>query len=145
MAFEVAYQATLTRDAEVKTSGAGKPYLRLTALRIGEGDKVQWVNAIAFDPDATATADKFVKGARVYVEGRLTLDKWKAADGSERSGLSCVAWHCRLAQIGRNKTKPRRSTAATSSAAAMPPTSTAAPAGTQPHIDFNDELPGWTP
>jgi single-stranded DNA-binding protein len=136
MAFEVAYQATLTRAAEVKTSSAGKPYLRLTALRIGDGDKVQWINAIAFDPDAIATADKFVKGARVYIEGRLTLDKWKAADGSERSGLSCVAFHCRLAQIGRNRVKRPRSDAAPALAPAAP--------GKQ-HADFDDEIPGWAP
>ena len=138
MAFEVAYQATLTRNGEVKISGAGKSYLRLTALRIGDGDKVQWVNTIAFDLDAIAAAAKFVKGARIYVEGRLTLDKWKAADGSERSGLSCVAWHCRLSGIGHNRVKRPRAKPAPAATAAAAVTAT-------PRIDFDDEIPGWTP
>lgn len=102
---EAAFLGTLSRDAEAKTSGSGKPYLRITGLRIGDGDKAQWVNVTAFDHEAIASAAKFLKGAAVYVEGRIALDRWKAADGADRSGLSCMSWHCRLAQIGRNKPK----------------------------------------
>jgi single-stranded DNA-binding protein len=105
---EAAFLGTLSRDAEAKTSGSGKPYLRITGLRIGDGDKAQWVNVTAFDQEAIASAGKFLKGAAVYVEGRIALDRWKAADGADRSGLSCMSWHCRLAQIGRHKTKRTR-------------------------------------
>ena len=105
----------------------------------------QWVAVTTFDEEAIAMPGGFIKGAAVYVEGKLTLDRWTATDGEKRAGLSVLSWHCRLAAIGRNKPKPRRSAAATSSAAAPSPSSTAAPAGTQPHIDFNDEIPGWTP
>lgn len=106
---EAAFLGTLSRDAEAKTSGSGKPYLRITGLRIGDGDKAQWVNVTAFDQEAVASADKFLKGAAVYCEGKLSLDRWKAADGADRSGLSVLSWHCRLAQIGRNKPKRTRS------------------------------------
>jgi single-stranded DNA-binding protein len=135
MTIEAALFGTLSRDAESKVSTTGKPYLRITGIRTGDGDKVQWVSVTAFDQDAIAAADKFVKGARVYIEGKLSLDKWKAADGSDRSGLSVMSWHCRLAQIGRNKTYRHRK-----GAAAPAPSK-----NTQPAADFNDELPGWTP
>jgi len=108
MTIEAAFLGTLGRDAESKTSSRGKPYLR-TSARVGDGEHAQWVNITAFDVKAIADADKFVKGTRVYFEGRLTLDRWTTQDGAERHGLSLISWHCRLAQIGRNKPqqKPR--------------------------------------
>ena len=135
MSIHAALSGNLGRDGEAKTSQTGKQYLRLN-VRSGEGEAAQWVNVTAFDPAAIADADKFVKGAAVYIEGRLTLDQWTAPDGSKRAGLSCMLWHCRLAQIGRNKTYRHRKPAAPSLAPAAP--------GKQ-HADFDDEIPGRTP
>jgi single-stranded DNA-binding protein len=138
---EAAFLGTLSRDAEAKTSGSGKPYLRITGLRIGDGDKAQWVNVTAFDQEAIASTGKFLKGAAVavYVEGRIALDRWKGTDGGDRSGLSCMSWHCRLAQIGRHKSKRTRHTGGPSVAAGSVNfgggTSQAGPA------DFDDEVP----
>jgi single-stranded DNA-binding protein len=101
---EAAFFGTLARDAERKTSKAGKAYLRL-AIRVGDGDAAQWVNVTSFDAEAIAQADWLVKGARVYVEGGVKLDEWTAADGARRHGLSCLSWHTRLAAIGRNASK----------------------------------------
>jgi single-stranded DNA-binding protein len=137
---EAAFLGTLSRDAEAKVSSNGKPYLRIIGLRIGDGDKAQWVNVTAFDQEAITSAGKFLKGAAVYCEGRLVLERWKAGDGADRSGLSCVSWHCRLAQIGRNKPKRTRSAApsvAAGSANFGSGTSQAAPADT----DLDDEIP----
>jgi single-strand DNA-binding protein len=139
MGIEAAFFGILTRDAEAKTSNAGKPYLRIIGLRIGEGDKAQWASVTAFDTDAIATADKFVKGAAVYVEGRLTLDKWKATDGSDRSGLSVMSWHCRLAQIGRHKTKRTRGTGGPSVAAGR--TNFGGGTTQAAAAEFDDEIP----
>jgi single-stranded DNA-binding protein len=99
---EAAMFGVLGKDAEAKTSGSGKNYLRLN-LRVGDGPGAQWVNAMTFDPDAIAVVDKMVKGARVYIEGRLSLDEWTGQDGAKRRGLSLMSGHCRLAQIGRNR------------------------------------------
>ena len=92
----------LGRDAEAKTSKTGKPYLRVN-VRVGDGDTAQWVNATVFDTKAIEVVDKLVKGARVYLEGRIALDEWAGQDGVKRHGLSVMSWHCRLAQIGRNR------------------------------------------
>ena len=104
MSIEAAFFGSLVRDAEVKTSKAGKQYARLN-IRTGDGDTAQFINTMVFDANAIAAADKLVKGARVYIEGRLTLDTWTGQDGAARSGLSATAWHCHLAEIGRHKPK----------------------------------------
>lgn len=104
MSIEAALFGTLGRDAESKTSKSGKAYLRLN-VAVSEGETTTWVNVTAFDPKAIENAAGYVKGSRVYVEGRLSLDKWTASDGTERHGLSVLSWHCRLAEIGRAKPK----------------------------------------
>jgi single-stranded DNA-binding protein len=127
---EAAFFGALGRDAESKTSRTGKPYLR-AGVRVGDGDAAQWVNVTTFDPAAITAADKFVKGLRVYVEGRLTLDEWTAQDGAKRTSLSCLSWHCRLAEIGRNKPKRKSDHER--------PNSQAAP--TQDGGELDDEIP----
>jgi single-stranded DNA-binding protein len=103
-AIECAFFGTLGRDGEFKTSQRGKPYLRLN-VRTGDGDDADWVSVMSFDDRAIEVRDKMLKGARVYVEGKLSLNKWIGQDGVEKTGLSVMSWHTRLAQIGRTKAK----------------------------------------
>ena len=124
---EVALFGTLGRDAESKTSKNGKPYLRLN-VACGEGDATQWVSAMVFDERAIAVVDKLVKGARIYLEGRLSLSQWAAQDGTTRSGLSVMSWHCRLSQIGRAKTKSEKP-------------KPAEPAPANAGAEFDDDIP----
>ena len=147
---EAAMFGVLGKDAEHKTSSSGKSYLRLN-LRIGDGNAVQWVNAMTFDPDAIAVVDKMRKGARVYIEGKLSLDEWTGQDGAKRHGLSLMSWHCRLSQIGRNR--PRRTDSAredrpkaASSGRARAAASDYAPIGAEArppkgHPAFDDDIP----
>jgi single-stranded DNA-binding protein len=128
MTIEVALFGTLGRDCERKTSKNGKPYLRLN-VACGEGEATQWVSAMVFDERAFVVADKLVKGARVYLEGRLSLHEWTTNDDTTRTGLSILSWHCRLAQIGRAKVKSEKPKPA--------PESAPANAG----ADFDDEIP----
>jgi single-stranded DNA-binding protein len=132
MSIEAAFFGTLGKDAEAKTSKTGKPYLR-AGVRVGDGEGAQWVNVTAFDEKAIAVVDRFVKGSRVYVEGRLSLDTWTAEGGEKRTSLSCLSWHCRLAQIGRNRPKRTRHSGSERT------NNEAAPA--QAAGDLNDEIP----
>lgn len=102
---EAALFGTLGRDAESKISKSGKTYLRLN-VACESGDATTWVSVMAFDPKAIENAAGFVKGSRVYVEGKLSQTEWTSQDGTTRHGLSVMSWHCRLAEIGRGK--PRR-------------------------------------
>src|SRR5215472_16092652 len=95
MSIEAALFGTLGRDAERKTSKNGKPYLRLN-IACSEGETTTWVSAMVFDERAIAVADGLVKGTRIYVEGRLSLNQWTASDGEKHVGLSILSWHCRL-------------------------------------------------
>jgi single-strand DNA-binding protein len=124
MSIEAALFGTLGRNAESKTSKNGRSYLRLN-IACGEGDATQWVAAMVFDEHAIAVADKLVKGARVYLEGKLSLNEWTTSDGTTRSGLSVISWHCRLSQIGRAKVKSEKPKPAPQSAS----------------DDFSDEIP----
>jgi single-stranded DNA-binding protein len=126
MSIEAALFGTLGRDCERKTSKNGRPYLRLN-VACGEGDATQWVSATVFDERAIAVTNKLVKGARVYLEGKLSLDEWTASDGTTRTGLSIMSWHCRLFQIGRAKTKSEKPKPAPQSAGDAD--------------DFSDEIP----
>jgi single-stranded DNA-binding protein len=109
MSIECAFLGTLARDAERKVSKSGKSYLRFSC-RVDVGDGGQWISVLAFDELAIEAGDKFVKGARIYCEGSIRTEEWTGQDGAKRQGLSCMSWHCRLAEIGRNKPKrPRKS------------------------------------
>ncbi|HEX5864995.1 MAG TPA: hypothetical protein VF014_12200 [Casimicrobiaceae bacterium] len=70
-----------------------------------------------------------------YVEGRLSTSEWIGKDGGKRFGLSVMSWHCRLAQIGRNKPRERDKERYASPRSA--------PAGRLPASDNNldDEIP----
>ena len=141
MTIECAFFGTLGRDAEAKTSKAsGKPYVRLN-VRCGEGDEAQWVAVLSFDEKAMEhqVAGKLLKGARVYVEGKLSPDQWTDKDGKERHGLSCVSWHTRLSQIGRARTRREKGSAA--SASDGNDGSAAVPHSTAGRRELDDEIP----
>jgi single-strand DNA-binding protein len=90
LTIDCAFTGTLGRDGELKTSGKGKPYLKLN-VRTGEVEDAQWVSVLSFDPDALAEAEGFKKGARVYIEGRISLNQWDDQSGAKRAGLSAMA------------------------------------------------------
>lgn len=104
MTIECAFFGKLFADAEQKVSKAGKPYLKLL-FRIDENDAAEFVNVRSFDEKCLPDTDKFVRAARVYVEGKVSINRCNWLDGTERSNLSVLSWHCRLAQIGRQKVK----------------------------------------
>jgi hypothetical protein len=58
---EVAFFGSLGRDAEAKTSKAGKAYLR---LNVRVGDAAQWISVTAFDAKATEQSDKIRQGCQ---------------------------------------------------------------------------------
>jgi single-strand DNA-binding protein len=131
MSIEAALFGVLGRDAERKTSGSGKNYVRLN-LRVGDGDGAQWISVLVFGQEAVDAAEKLTKGARVYVEGKLSISEWSGSDGAKRHGLSVMSWHCRLAEIGHNRRKREKPTSGREAAARSP---------YAPDRDLDDDIP----
>jgi single-stranded DNA-binding protein len=145
MSIEAALFGMLGKDAETKTSAAGKTYLRLN-IRTGDGDAAQWINAMCFDADAIAQAERLHKGARVYIEGTIKLDEWTGQDGAKRHGLSLLSWHCRLSQIGRNRPRREDRPKAAGTGRGRAAASDYAPIGAEArppkgHPAFDDDIP----
>jgi single-strand DNA-binding protein len=107
-----AFEGRLGREAELRTTKQGKPWLSASIAVDTEGEDdtlpTTWVRMAYFGEDAESLVGRLQKGVEVYCEGRLRLDTWTAKDGLKRSGLSVVAWKVvPLGQIGRKR--PRRS------------------------------------
>ena len=69
---EVGFFGSFGRDAERKTSKAGKRYLRLN-VRVGDGEDVQWVGVMAFDEQAIEAADKLSRPPGYTSKGGFRL------------------------------------------------------------------------
>ena len=130
---DAAFCARLTRDAETRTTKAGKPrvVLSLAVDEGGDDDAVTWVKALVFEDQAEAVA-KLTKGAEVDVEGRLKAEAWSGREGEPRVSLTVLARQVvPMGQIGRRR-PPRP-------AVARAP----APAGDDDGMDWEhgDEVP----
>jgi single-stranded DNA-binding protein len=98
---ECAFVGMLGRDAEVRSSAKGRQYLKLN-LRVAENDDAQWVSTLSFDPEAIPQGGTFLKGCKVYIEGRISMNEWTDQAGGKRFGLAAIANYSRLVQIGRH-------------------------------------------
>jgi single stranded DNA-binding protein len=142
---ETAFEGTLGRDVELKTSRSGKPYASLAlAVTTGKGDDggevTTWVRTTVFGEVAEEIAATVKKGDRVYCEGTLTLSQWNDAHGETKHGLNVAAWRCKpLGLIGERK--PKSSKPATSTRKPAQPGNGAANNGAKHDRPFNDPLP----
>jgi single-stranded DNA-binding protein len=103
-----AFEGRLGRDAELRATKKGKPWLSFSLAVDTEGEEdalTTWVRVAYFDEDAESLVGRLQRGVEVlYCEGRLRLDTWTAKDGLKRTGLSVVAWKVvPLGQIGRKR------------------------------------------
>lgn len=99
---EVACEGRIGKLGELRTSQGGKPWCSMSIV-VGKDDGATWLSVVVFGEQAEAIA-KLEKGARVYVEGRLTLNTWKAPDGTDRTGLKVTAFTVQpMGQIGHRK------------------------------------------
>jgi single-stranded DNA-binding protein len=129
VSIECAFYGFLARDAEARTSQAGKRWVRLS-IGVGKDDAVQWVNVAVFGKAAEKAA-ALKKSDRCYIEGTIKLDSWRGNDGVERHGLSVAAFKCEPThRIGRNK--PDRNTKERNFRA---------PPGANVNAESDDEIP----
>jgi single-strand DNA-binding protein len=90
----VVLRGNLTRDVEVKQTGAGMKIAVFTlAVNERSKDKVQgtvksvghFFDCKAFGTTAETAAKYLSKGANLVVTGKLSQDTWEAKDGAKRS------------------------------------------------------------
>lgn len=96
----------LPKDCDQRYTANGKAMVTFSLAvedsKKAEGADTEWLKVVIFGELAETLAPRLLKGAHVYIEGRTKLNRWAAADGSERSGLEMVAWTCQpMGQIGR--------------------------------------------
>ena len=89
----------LGKDVECRFSKAGKPVASFSlgvTSRSGKGDQATedtyWANVVCFGKTAEGMA-QVKKGAPVYVEGRISEEKWTDKAGAERRTTKVVAFH----------------------------------------------------
>src|SRR4051794_33043163 len=91
-----AFTGRLSRDPESKYTSTGKAMLTLS-IAVDENTRqaeqrsdveTTWCRVVCWEELADQLAETLKKGSLVYVEGRLKLERWTAADGQQRSGLS---------------------------------------------------------
>lgn len=99
---ECAFTGRVGQEPALRTSKTGQPWLAVS-VAVGSGDDIQWLQVAVFGDPAAELATRLTKGTRVYVEGRLRLNKW-TKDGREHAGLSVAATLVQpLGQIGRKR------------------------------------------
>ncbi len=89
----------LGRDPEMNVTGDGTPFTRFsiavnrrTKNAKGERqDETEWFNIVAWRSLAEVCNTYLTKGAKVYVEGRLTQRKYTDKNGVERIAVEVIA------------------------------------------------------
>lgn len=105
---EAAFCGFLARNAEARTTKAGNA---MAVLNVGVPDggeagagDVAWLKVLAFNELAEGPAQALTKGAQIYVEGQLKLERWATKKGQERTGLTVLARLVQpLGQIARRR------------------------------------------
>ena len=89
----------LGQDPEMRYTPSGRP---LTKFRVAtnrswtaeNGEKqteTEWFNVVAWERLAEISKERFTKGSRVYVEGRLQSHNWEDSEGKQHKSIEIVA------------------------------------------------------
>jgi single-strand DNA-binding protein len=113
-----AFTGRVGADPEQRYTMAGKQML---AFRVAVDENISqregqdptpptWVRVTAWEEKAAELQERGLsKGQLVYCEGRLKLERWLKADGSEGTALALSAWVVQpMGQIGQRRAAPTR-------------------------------------
>jgi single-strand DNA-binding protein len=85
------FTGNLGKDAEVKVTQSGMSVCSFSvAVKSGYGDKEKttWANCALFGKRAEGQLPQYLKkGTQVCISGQLTVDEWKADDGTTQKSL----------------------------------------------------------
>lgn len=100
------------RDPELRYTANGNPVCNFSlATSDGRGDKEKttWFRVTFFGKQAEVASQYLQKGKPVYIEGRLTLDKYTDRDGKERYSLEVFGTELKLMGKGDGESSYQRS------------------------------------
>ena len=102
----------LTEAAELRQSAKGVSWTSVTGV-VGTGDDQQFVRVTMFATNAERLAPMLKRGSRVYVEGRITINRYTPnGGGEERIGFAITAWRAELVGL-IGKSRPRKAKSST--------------------------------
>lgn len=139
----VVVTGNLTRDAELKATQGGTPYLRMGVAvndrrknpQTGQWEDVpNFVDCVMFGTRAEAIARYLTKGTKVAVDGSLRYSSWER-DGQRRSKLEVAVRDVEFTSRQQQAQQP----APQQAPAQLPYQAPAAPAQQAPAADVYDE------
>jgi single-stranded DNA-binding protein len=84
-----AFEGRLGRDAELKSTNAGRQFLTFSVI-VGEDTDAVWLNVSAWSDHLTELGPSLLKGVEVYCEGKMKQRHWES-DGGTKSGWQVSA------------------------------------------------------
>lgn len=114
MAIETAFDGRLGGPQLIRTSVKGKRWMSISLAVDTGSERPEWISVALFGDVMESLPEDLCKGERVYVEGRLKVNRYTGKDGVERSNLQVSATRALLLdRIGR-RAKRRKVQAAQS-------------------------------
>jgi single-strand DNA-binding protein len=111
-------------------------------------EKTEWHNVVFFKRLAEIVGEYLKKGSLIYVEGRITTEKWQDKEGKDRYTTKIVANEMKMlggksSSVGSFEVVENQSSSSGSSAPARsaPAPKPAAPAGKSNFDNFDDDIP----
>lgn len=103
---EAHFTGRLSKDAEARTTKAGKPMTVLT-VAVDARDADTWCTVLAFEDLAERLAG-LAKGAEIYAKGRLKAEVYTPPGGEARVSMTLLASHAEPLVLQRTHTAQRK-------------------------------------
>ena len=144
----------LGKDPEVRYMPSGEAVANVTLAtsetwkdKNGEKqEKTEWHNIVFYKRLAEIAGEYLKKGSQIYVEGRITTEKWQTKEGQDRYTTKIVANEMKMLdrksaggsfEVVENQAAPARAAAPSSGSAPVK----AAPAAKSSFDNFDDDIP----
>jgi single-strand DNA-binding protein len=147
----------LGKDPEVRYMPNGEAVANITLATSetwkdksgAKQEKTEWHNVVFYRRLAEIAGEYLKKGSQIYVEGRITTEKWQDKEGKDRYTTKIVANEMKMLGsksagnfevVEENQSAPQRPSAPARSAPAAPAASSGSAQG-RSFDNFDDDIP----
>jgi single-strand DNA-binding protein len=144
----------LGKDPEVRYMPSGEAVANVTLAtseswkdKSGEKqEKTEWHNIVFFKRLAEIAGEYLKKGSLIYVEGRITTEKWTDKEGKDRYTTKIVANEMKMlgsksGGVGSFEVVENQASSSSAPARSAPAAKPAAPAAKGNFDNFDDDIP----